>query len=535
MLSRVKIINYKSYKDFSVDLNPELNIIVGDNEAGKSSLLEAINLVLTCQINGRMLHYELSPYFFNIDTVKTYLGHIQNGEIITPPSILIEIYFYDPDTKYSELKGTNNSLNEDAAGISLSVEFDSTYQHEYEEYLRDTENISTVPIEYYKIAWNSFADNSLTSRSVPLRSILIDTSTAKYQNGKDMYLNKILDDILEPAERAQLSIHYRKLKEKFSLVDSITSINDRVNDKKGDITDKELNISVDISSKSNWDRILTSYLDEVPFEFIGKGEQNSIKMKLALETSAEKHSILLIEEPENHLSLSNLNKLLNTIISKNENKQIIVTTHSSYIMNKLDIGKMLMLSNEKVITRFSNLDVETRDFFMKLPGYDTLRILLSQKVILVEGPSDDLILQKAYRDLSGKLPIEDGIDIFCVSALSFKRFIELSLNLQKEIVIVTDNDGDINKHINEKYEEYIGNPKVKICYCDDENYNTLEPNIVKANEGSLNILKEVFGHSSYSDDRLLEYMLNNKTKCALKLFETDKKIKMPEYILNAFK
>ncbi|MEH6925049.1 TOPRIM nucleotidyl transferase/hydrolase domain-containing protein, partial [Bacillus altitudinis] len=239
------------------------------------------------------------------------------------------------------------------------------------------------------------------------------------------------------------------------------------------------------------------------------------------------------EEPENHLSLSNLNKLLNVIKTKNKNKQLIITTHSSFILNKLDIGKMILLSNDKKITTFNDLEEETREFFIRLPGYDTLRLVLSRKVILVEGPSEDLIVQRAYKDLYGKLPLEDGVDVFCIDGLSFKRFIEISANLQKEITIITDNDGNIEQNIHKKYEKYSSNNLVKIYYGSDETLKTLEPNIVEANEQNLSIIKEILAHPEYTDERLLEYMLNNKTKCALKIFESDQIIQMPRYILDA--
>ena len=535
MINKLKIINYKSYEEFDLNLNDNLNIIIGDNEAGKSTLLEAINLALTGQLNGRLLQNELSPFLFNVNSVKRYLENLRTNSHAVLPKIVIELYFNNPDNIYSELKGTNNLLGIDCPGSIISIEFDSTYQTEYESYIQDVSKIKTLPIEYYKVVWRSFANNSLTSRSIPARSTLIDTSTSKYQNGTDLYLHKILHDSLEPSQRTELAVNYRKLKETFSENESITTINEKINEKKGDITDKSLNVSVDISSKSNWDKIITAYLDEVPFEFIGKGEQNAIKMKLALESNSELESVVLIEEPENHLSLSNLNKLLNVIKTKNEDKQLIITTHSSYILNKLDIGKMLLLSNDKTVTTFNDLDGETRDFFMRLPGYDTLRLVLSKKVILVEGPSDDLIIQRAYKDMYGKLPLEDGVDIFCVDALSFKRFIDLSINLNKEIVIVTDNDGDIETNIHKKYEGYIANPYVKFCYGDNEEFNTLEPNIVNANEHDLETLKEILGHPKFTDDRLLSYMLNNKTKCALKIFEAEKNIQMPRYILDAIK
>ena len=61
---------------------------------------------------------------------------------------------------------------------------------------------------------------------------------------------------------------------------------------------------------------------------------------------------------------------------------------------------------------------DTKDYFMKLPGYNTLRLILSSKTILVEGPSDELIVQKAYKKKYGKLPLEDGVDVISVGCLS---------------------------------------------------------------------------------------------------------------------
>jgi putative ATP-dependent endonuclease of OLD family len=42
-IEKVIIQNFKTLRNFEITLNKELNIIVGDNEAGKSTLLEAIN------------------------------------------------------------------------------------------------------------------------------------------------------------------------------------------------------------------------------------------------------------------------------------------------------------------------------------------------------------------------------------------------------------------------------------------------------------------------------------------------------------
>lgn len=48
VITRLIIEGFKGFKDrFCIEFNESVNIIVGDNEAGKSTILEAINLGLT--------------------------------------------------------------------------------------------------------------------------------------------------------------------------------------------------------------------------------------------------------------------------------------------------------------------------------------------------------------------------------------------------------------------------------------------------------------------------------------------------------
>lgn len=41
MLKKIVIKNYKVFRDFVLDLAPGMNVVVGDNAVGKSTLLEA--------------------------------------------------------------------------------------------------------------------------------------------------------------------------------------------------------------------------------------------------------------------------------------------------------------------------------------------------------------------------------------------------------------------------------------------------------------------------------------------------------------
>lgn len=92
-IDKIKIVNFKSFEgEFELKLNRDLNIIVGDNEAGKSTILEAINLVLSGLVGGKYIKNELSQYFFNNNVVSRYLTEIADNGTAELPYILIEAY-----------------------------------------------------------------------------------------------------------------------------------------------------------------------------------------------------------------------------------------------------------------------------------------------------------------------------------------------------------------------------------------------------------------------------------------------------------
>jgi putative ATP-dependent endonuclease of OLD family len=91
-ISRVIIRNYRCLRRADVPLHPTLNVIVGNNECGKSTLLEAIHLALSGQLNGRPIQTELHPFLFNTAVVAEYLKALVAKEATVPPAILIEVY-----------------------------------------------------------------------------------------------------------------------------------------------------------------------------------------------------------------------------------------------------------------------------------------------------------------------------------------------------------------------------------------------------------------------------------------------------------
>lgn len=512
-----------------MDLNPGINIIVGNNEAGKSTIIEAIHLALSGLLNGRYLRNELSQYIFNKEIETIYLESLKNGHPLPPPYILIEIFFSGNDLP--ELEGDGNTAKRKACGISFKIEFDSQFQSDYDELI--TTEVTTIPIEFYKITLTSFAREAVTIKSIPVKSVLIDSTSTRFQNGSDVYISKIIKDDLVEKEIVDLSQAYRKMKEAFMKDDSVKAINEKITGK-ADISTKTVHISVDLSAKNSWETSLMTYLEGIPFHQIGKGEQCLIKTNLALaHKKAKESNLILIEEPENHLSHTKMNQLIKSINDKCQGKQIVITTHSSFVANKLNLKNLILLNNNKEKFSLTTLEKETSEFFEKLPGYETLRMLLCVKAILVEGPSDELIVQRAFMDKHGKaLPIEKEIDVISVG-LTFKRFLEIADIIKKPVAVVTDNDADYDKKITKKYEDYDDSDTIEIFADDRNKLKTLEPQIVDANKDNLKLLCEILeiDEDDYNTEELIsDYMIANKTECALKIFNSDKSIQYPEYI-----
>lgn len=542
-IKKVKIQNFKCFKDtFEIELNKGLNILVGNNGTGKSTILEAIHIALTGLYGGRNIRNELSQYLFNKEIIDSYILSVNNGVALPPPFVCIEVFF--EDSIDPEFKGNNNSERSDCEGIKFEISFNEKYREEYNS-LISSKNMLSLPIEYYEASWTSFARHSVTIRSIPIKSAMIDSSNYRYQNGSDVYISRIVKDLLSPEEVTAVSQAHRKMKDTFIDDSSIKTINERIS-QESSIVDGTVTLSVDLGTKNAWENSLVTQLNDVPFGNIGKGAQCVMKTELALtHTSAQHAQIVLLEEPESHLSFSKLNQLIEAIHRKYDNKQIIISTHSSFVANKLGLNNLLLLENQQIA---KIIDLPSADFFRKISGYDTLRFILCKKAILVEGDSDELVVQKAYLKKYGKLPIQDQVDVISVGT-SFLRFLELATVLEQTVVVVTDNDGDVDS-LKRKYIDYIGDnqkEKIKICFDDvvdsgelkingkSFNYNTLEPKMFKANEYNLSLFNLIFDTDYKSIDDMLKYMRRNKTEVALAIYDTEEEIQFPEYILEAIK
>lgn len=527
MITKIRIRGYRVYKDFIIKPHQGKNILIGDNDAGKSTLMEAISLALNGRISGRAILEELNPHWFNTDLVDEFLNALSFGKKPSFPEILIELYLRN-DAELQMLCGAvNTSVPTDVCpGVFLRIFPNDEYQDMLDEWLKSPNEL--MPVEYYTCEWRSFADQELVKRPRVLSVAIIDSKTVRSASGVDYHLRQILSDHLEAPEKAVIAQEFRKIKASMT-EGALAPINKRIAELGAALQAEPMALAMDQTSRTSWESTITPHVDRVPFAMAGLGQQAAIKISLAMKQHASKAKIIMIEEPENHLSHTSLRILLDRIESlATKEQQLFISTHSTYVLNRLGLDSLHLLSRNHA-SRITDLSSETVRYFQRLPGYDTLRLVLAKKVVLVEGPSDEIIFERVFRDRFGKDPMESGIDVVSMRGLALARCLELCQTINKPVAVMRDNDGIEPKDLKEPLKQWLDDKTRALFIGAVVDGHTLEPQLIKANgEEHLRKILEITPRAD-----LETWMTREKTEGAIRLAESKKPLTPPPYMLAA--
>lgn len=531
-INKLKIINYKLFQNVTIEMNDNINIFVGENDSGKTTILEALAMVLTGKINGSNITNRLNLDWFNAKVRQDFKEAIEAGDAPVLPTIEIEAYFSAPskdEVAIKKFKGTNNSLHEDTEGVKLEIIFDPQYAPAYKQLLADGK-VKDIPVEYYKVNFRSFANPEYYAQTTAKKVACIDTTKKDYGPVLSRFVSSSINEYLTEEDITELRHAYRANRHEFTENQAVIRLNDKLQ-KSHSFDGKAISLNLRENGIDEWKGDMSISLDGIPLENSGFGTQNMFKSEIFLLQNTDV-DILIIEEPENNLSYANMSILISKL-SESTGKQLFISTHSSFVANKLGLHCLHLVANNRTIP-FKALSQDTYDYFLKLPGYNTLRILLANNVVLVEGAADELIVQRAYIDNYGKQPIEDGIDVVSVDSLAFQRYCELASLIRKPLTVVTDNDGNAEA-VQARYKKY--GDLVTLCVEPDNALNTLEPSVLAVNLDTFESFKSIIylGRDIMSRDAesIKSFMIGNKTVWSMRVFTSEQKIKYPQYILKA--
>lgn len=531
MIKHVVIQGYRIFRQFEMELSGGLNIIVGGNEAGKSTLLEAISLALTGRVNGRRADDQLNPYWFNQQLVTEYFAGYTSagtGSAAPAPEIVIEVYLESEDPDVQLLRGVHNSRREDAPGVCLRIKPRDDYADELQTFFTAEDRIEAIPVEYYEVEWADFSGAPITRRPKALGLSLIDSRTIRATRGVDFNTREMLHQFVDPKERAAISVAHRRAQNDISKT-VLANVSQRIAQDAIKLHDKPIGLQMDQSSASSWESDVVPDVAGIPFALAGQGQQAAIKVALAMNHTSNSATYVLIEEPENHLSHTSLTRLIDRIEDLAAGRQVFITTHSSYVLNRLGLDRLRLL-HAGVLARLTDVSPGTVDYFKRLSGFDTLRLVVADKLVLVEGPSDEIIFERAFRDQYNKRPIDVGIDIFAVRGVGFARALELATAIDRQAAAIRDNDGQDPSHWTEPLASYLDRGKREMFVSDPADGPTLEPQLIKANnEGAI---RSILGLTE-SQKELVDWMTREKVGAALRISDAQSSINYPKYILDA--
>jgi predicted ATP-dependent endonuclease of OLD family len=510
-ITKIILRNFKRFTSFEVGFDGQLNILVGDNESGKSSILQAIDIVLSGSRN-KVENIGLEN-LFNYKVINDFLHSDKKYENL--PRLSIELYLNELEN--SGVYGRYNSKTENFNGLMLVCEPDDELSSHIKDVLQQPN--SGFPFEFYSISFKTFAGASYNSHSKYLKHIVVDNSQMSSEYAMKEYVQNIYNAEVQGVEKLTNQHKYREHKENFKN-EVLNDLNNRMD---------KYNFALKTSPKSNLETDLTILEDNINIENKGKGKQCIIKTELALKRSPTNLDIVLIEEPENHLSHINMQKLIQKISQTND-KQIFIATHSDLISARLNLRKTILLnSNDILPLPLESVSEDTAKFFMKASDNNILQFILSKKVILVEGDAEFILMEKMYQKITNEELNQSDIHIIAVGGTSFKRYLELAQKLSIKTAVITDNDSDIEKNITQKYTDFDNQQHIKIFYDKKASRSTFE---ICMYEDNKDVLDSLFSKERRTLE-VQEYMLKNKTDCAFSILEKSTDINVPQYISDA--
>lgn len=191
---------------------------------------------------------------------------------------------------------------------------------------------------------------------------------------------------------------------------------------------------------------------------------------------------------------------------------------------------------------------ETACFFEKLPSNSFLTLLLSKKIILVEGPTEYLLLPKLYQRTNNSSIEKDEVNIISCNGISYQRYLDIAEKTDKKLLVLTDNDKKLKK-IQEKRKTTGKSQRVYMS--DDIEEWTWEVCLYKLNKIVLDRLFENRIKTTKAEDEanvveddlsdgknspILQWMLEHKSEAAYAMsFLQYDEIEVPQYIQEALR
>jgi putative ATP-dependent endonuclease of OLD family len=470
-ISQVHIENFRCFRECTIEFNPNLTVIVGANNIGKTNLLAALSLIFSPDASN-------SSRQLSEDDI--WMGWKDDGKL---PRVKVQVTLAGMETD-AELglvaKWLENSADELRARITYefrpvtepeilptALPVDTygwvIYGGEIEREPIDYHNLTQVRLELLHALRDAEREMSRGGHRKLSRLIarykpdgFDDTPDDGTQTDKTrvedalVLLNQCLESA-EPVAASQTAVN-RRLTE-VSGSSNAQSIAFRPAPLGFDDLIRNLQVLIQNRSGQNLGRV----------ELNGLGYNNLLYVSVLLTDFFKRRAlsgpqgltlpVVAIEEPEAHLH-PHLQKILTRYFAAGGDGQVIVTTHSTHVSSSVDPSHIVVLHQEapgvvrgvKVGKLFTGTSSLTRQLNALRKYLDATRstLFFANSVMLVEGLAEAIVFPVIAEHCLGFNVDDKHISIVAVQGTGFRPFANLfgPDAIQRRCAIVTDADPD---------------------------------------------------------------------------------------------
>lgn len=492
-ISRVVIKNFRNFKNVDVCLGHK-QIIIGENNVGKTNFLRALQLVLdpTLSDEDRMLQ----EADFN-DSIK---NPMENKE-----EILIEIFIDNYDKNKTIL-----AVFQDATVMTEDGKEVLKFTYRFFPYINEG-GVAEYQYNIYKgnDETKKFGSYERKYLNIKVVKALRDVE-GEMRNSRTSPIQKMLKNYaIDKQDLEHIAEEYRKNGEKILNLDELVDLTNNINKRFGmvlgnndfDVSLRAMEINpakvlsslkllmaqrntTEISLGLNnilYISMILQLLQDKTIPSLIKAEKymelSSIKGGKILKDTYEKSkngnyflnddiseiqqdklytfmsenmpiskgvTILAIEEPEAHLHPVNQRLIYRDVI-QNSSNSVLLTTHSTHITAIAPIDSIVHLQDDReggtVIHATATMPMCDGEFLDVERYLDVKRggIYLGKAVILVEGIAEEYLIPR-FADLLGKPLDEKGIIVCNINCTNFTPYVKLLRSLDIPYAVITDGD-----------------------------------------------------------------------------------------------